>query len=750
MKKIGILLLSFLISLVSKAQSEDVIYLYLNNGDFNAFFCSDIDSITQSKADLQGKIHDDWNTQLIYTKDSIYRYQISAIDSISFHEPAVVYKPEVILMDGEWIPYVTITDTMTIVVSDNTHGLSAKVGDVLMTDVNEGDTENCFVGRVSEIRKKGIATEYICKSVELKDIYQQFVTIGHVSIVPKGTYANTRADDNQSVRKICREHETVHNSFDLGENLKLSWDHTPKLEIEYIVKCVDGKSIVKTRYVNSSENDINFSIKKEFIKDKDGKPFEKKSRKIKIFQVFIPYTPLCVFLDACLFVDLNASISGGLNCSFTMASTDETESIDGKLSTPKHTSTCDFKAPTVDFAVDGEVFGGDIFYLGLGLGTVPRALGVGVATKVGFTANGNLKFDVSSFEPNTIAYDLLKDNEIAIGAKEEFGIFAEVFGQEVELPEMSIAYEQDFFSRYIVPEFDEINYDVKDREVNLQTRANRDLCFKAQVGLGLFDSENNPVDEIAYYDYDKVSSLPITQKYVVEKNGTYVCRPVVRLMKPLFNSYSSPIWASPSEEIIVGDKDAGSCPDGNHPHMIDLGLPSGIKWSCCNVGASTPSDFGHYYAWGDTNEKEIYDTSTYTLYYRHYQGDRDLININDISGSNYDVAHVLWGSPWKIPTIEQCKELIDNCTYSYYISDDKWGVDGAEFIGPNGNSIFFPQAGCRHGATMYAPNWTIYWISNKSTAINWCAYTMQFTQWQPNVGNDWEREYGIPVRPVAK
>ena len=30
------------------------------------------------------------------------------------------------------------------------------------------------------------------------------------------------------------------------------------------------------------------------------------------------------------------------------------------------------------------------------------------------------------------------------------------------------------------------------------------------------------------------------------------------------------------------------CPDGNHPHAMDIGLPSGTKWACCNLGAEKP------------------------------------------------------------------------------------------------------------------------------------------------------------------
>ena len=50
-----------------------------------------------------------------------------------------------------------------------------------------------------------------------------------------------------------------------------------------------------------------------------------------------------------------------------------------------------------------------------------------------------------------------------------------------------------------------------------------------------------------------------------------------------------------------------TCPDDNHPHDIDLGLPSGTMWACCNVGAQKPYERGGYYAWGETEEKDSYD-----------------------------------------------------------------------------------------------------------------------------------------------
>ena len=86
-------------------------------------------------------------------------------------------------------------------------------------------------------------------------------------------------------------------------------------------------------------------------------------------------------------------------------------------------------------------------------------------------------------------------------------------------------------------------------------------------------------------------------------------------------------------ELIPREKVLTSCPDDNHPHAIDLGLPSGTKWACCNVGASTPEGYGGYYAWGETSEKAVYNEVTY-----HYASGVD----NDGDGFYYDDNNGVW------------------------------------------------------------------------------------------------------------
>lgn len=133
---------------------------------------------------------------------------------------------------------------------------------------------------------------------------------------------------------------------------------------------------------------------------------------------------------------------------------------------------------------------------------------------------------------------------------------------------------------------------------------------------------------------------------------------------------------------------AQTCPDNQHPHAIDLGLPSGIKWGCCNVGADTPETYGDYYAFGETEVKDIYNDKNYLLKNVTFHGG------TSISAKNltpqHDVANKKWGEEWHIPSPDQFNELKDNCTSEWKTVE---GVNGQLFTGKNGNSIFIPAGG---------------------------------------------------------
>ena len=187
-----------------------------------------------------------------------------------------------------------------------------------------------------------------------------------------------------------------------------------------------------------------------------------------------------------------------------------------------------------------------------------------------------------------------------------------------------------------------------------------------------------------------------------------------------------------------------TCPDSKHPHMIDLGLPSGTLWACCNVGASSPEQYGIYYAWGEISPKSDYTFENYA-YYNSSTG--DYINIgSDIGGTSYDAATANWGAPWRMPSLEQCKELVNNCTSEWTTQN---GVYGRKFTGSNGSTIFLPAAGGRwSGESGRVGSWGYYWSSSLYESGPYYAFNLRFDSEGAGWYNFYYRYGGRSVRPV--
>ncbi len=192
------------------------------------------------------------------------------------------------------------------------------------------------------------------------------------------------------------------------------------------------------------------------------------------------------------------------------------------------------------------------------------------------------------------------------------------------------------------------------------------------------------------------------------------------------------------------------CPDHNHPHMIDLGLPSGTKWACCNVGASVPEDCGGYYAWGETEEKSNYHLNYYKYWFDYdadgYGTDDEFLFIgNDISSSNYDAAKNKWGSHWKMPTLVQIEELIKYCKVEWYSVN---GRKGLLFCG-NGKYLFIPAVGYKYtvGAIDFNSGGA-YWTAN-SYPEDSKAYQLSFGSNGVGIASGWGwRANGQPIRSI--
>ena len=183
----------------------------------------------------------------------------------------------------------------------------------------------------------------------------------------------------------------------------------------------------------------------------------------------------------------------------------------------------------------------------------------------------------------------------------------------------------------------------------------------------------------------------------------------------------------------------------NGHEYVDLGLPSGLKWATCNVGANKPEECGYYYAWGETKTKEVYDTETSLT---------DGKKLGDFSGvERYDAARANWGGSWRMPTKSEFEELVNNCTWTFISIG---GNSGHIVEGPNGNSIFLPAAGYLEGqskAKNHKGKEGHYWSSTPYDGYYGAvdgAYYLYFLNGSESVNWDYHRPNGLTVRPITE
>ena len=230
----------------------------------------------------------------------------------------------------------------------------------------------------------------------------------------------------------------------------------------------------------------------------------------------------------------------------------------------------------------------------------------------------------------------------------------------------------------------------------------------------------------------------------------------------------------------------------NGHEYVDLGLPSGLKWATCNVGAEKPEDYGKYYAWGETSAygeapsaypsdytktqnssytgqstETVYDWSHYKYMTNGssswsgcskytfadnqksgcwYSGDTFIGDNKKVLDLEDDAAHVNWGGDWRMPTKEEQDELRTKCKWTWGSQN---GVNGYTVVGPNGNSLFLPAAGYRYGSDLDgAGSYGYYWSSSLSSDYSSYAYYLYFYSGSVDWGSN-SRSSGRAVRPVC-
>lgn len=208
-------------------------------------------------------------------------------------------------------------------------------------------------------------------------------------------------------------------------------------------------------------------------------------------------------------------------------------------------------------------------------------------------------------------------------------------------------------------------------------------------------------------------------------------------------TYHVRAYVKVGDDVTFGNDRVFTVEDG-----IDLGLPSGTKWAPYNIGATTPEEYGDYFAWGETETKRRYKLSTYKwnddtynwLTKYNYTDNKTVLDIED------DVARARLGGNWRIPTREDIEELLENCSYQWVETN---GVKGCYLCGQNGNSLFFPAAGYyQNNVLTREGNLGVYWSCTLHDEYKETAFDFNFGNSKAASVGHFQRERGVTVRAV--
>ena len=183
------------------------------------------------------------------------------------------------------------------------------------------------------------------------------------------------------------------------------------------------------------------------------------------------------------------------------------------------------------------------------------------------------------------------------------------------------------------------------------------------------------------------------------------------------------------------------------PNFVDLGLPSGLLWADCNIGAKSPYEAGNYYAWGETNVKKDYSLRTYKWWQNDKMTKYTSEDGRKILEGDDDAAIKYLGSFCRMPTVKDFKELKKECTWSWVSVN---GMGGFIIKGHNGNTIFLIAAGYHYDKELHGcGEYSFYWMSDVSTMDYNMARAFIYGKSFTDIGSMYNRFTGMTIRPVA-
>lgn len=554
MKRLAILMSLFVTfaGCFTSLSAQKTFRVFKHDGSLNVFLYSNIDSITYSTIDENGMLQDYVVTQNIHTPDSVYRFNVSEIDSVAFTPLPTIYKPDAIRIEGRLRDYVLGADSLTLFLKRSIpESLLPKPGDNLATLECDDVLPYGFLGKVERITQRQDTIDVECTKPALTDIYESLELV--ISTEDDGK-AESRSYNDPNQHKFTipslKGSVDLKNEITAGAGFSGSYDMNAFVELStdectiYSVLNIIPRFLMLPQiywdftYTAKNTLSIGSSISAEVEWNKEFKIESIRNIRIPGVAAVLEF-----FEEGGIFVNIAGSI--GLNSSYCKPFTTVihyTHNPTGPVAIPP-TFKMIGRPSTVETTLEGEASISIGLYgkIGVGIGAKELAdLEAGFKIGPKFSSSLSLTPSVSPIEViNTEMYDEMDRDDffrgdLTLTGSVEANVLNDTkIGAELEFGDM--VFNNPFFQRGIVPHFDEVSLTESEKAGMMTADAtmSRKLMFDTPVGFALYDSNKKLVDHWwSPTKYKDKEGEKISHDFEnLKANEEYTVHPITRAMK---------------------------------------------------------------------------------------------------------------------------------------------------------------------------------------------------------------------------
>ena len=698
MKKIQLLLLSLLLALPFNGYAQQSIPYGDVNGD-NEVNIADVNAVIDIILDGRAVT----SAADVNSDGEINIADINAvIDIILGGQPATELKSDVFLLTADYNDVITDADTVSFTLSSTVPVAKRPVmGNVVLSTADCTPFPDGIMARVTGIVPVAGGLRYTCVQVGLDDVFDQLFIDVEIEAAADSTAANSpslRAPAHATVSAVLWN-ATFDGDFSGGgvtANLHARDRSTIRVTARKTRNTpwyfnIDVRNELTSNFNMSAQSTADFYRSYDIGRVTVGR--------IPILTIYgVPVLFLTPQLTLKGYVEESGEVRVDYSGHFNRTDVASYIYSDGHWNISS-TYSNDGGTDVAQVSMNG--YAGVGLIPGLKFALNGTRNGVGVNMSAGVRERLDFVFDATQFAGGRL-YDACRDSYCSTTMPWTVSLYASwsVFGHagEGSTPPLLSGEPKIMEDRYLFPLFTKPEYKKGNPETTaiISTTSSRRVLLPTTVGLRLFDENDNQLKswQQGYSTTELDNEQHVTSFTGLQKDKTYHVRPTVTVMG--YTIEASPLASFKIEE--GGD-------------WVDLGLPSGTIWATRNVGASSPEDYGDYFAWGETEPKDYYGFNTYKWWQEGYYDknnswhpdgytkycidnlyayDGFVDNKTELDPSDDAAcAHYPGG---RMPSLEQLKELCDNCSWQWTQLN---GVNGHLVTGPNGNTMFLPSAGYR-------------------------------------------------------